>query len=84
MTKDEYKQRDYEFLKKLIHDELVPVIELQIKHDTVLHGKDYKTGLVQDVERMKTTIANIKWLLNFLGISFLSSSFFLIIKLWSK
>lgn len=48
------------------------------KIENTVYGKDDNGGLRSDVEVMKITVSNVKWLLNFLGVSFIASSLILI------
>lgn len=58
-----------------------------LTHDQTLYGKDCRGGVVQDLEILNTTLSNIKWLLNFLGLGCIVSmlgSVVVFIKYWGS
>jgi hypothetical protein len=77
MQKD---QRDYTYLQKIIREEMKPFKEILEKHESTLYGKDFRGGIVADVNMFKNFIQMTKLTIGFLGgitgISYLIKLFF--------
>lgn len=53
------------------------------EHQFTLYGQECRGGVVQDIEIIKTTVSNIRWVLNFFGFGVFVSIVVLVKKWWN-
>jgi hypothetical protein len=60
-SKEEYKERDYRFIKEIIEDSIKPIIEITCEHHIALNGNDKRSGIIKDINDLKLGVLLLKW-----------------------
>jgi len=71
MDINEYRERDYQFIEKILDEKLKPIYKILDRQENILYGANGMSGLIKDLNDIKSSFNFFKWI-STIFISFLT------------